>query len=167
MNASDYAAKVARKFVSAGWTRTATSDAMDCSLFTANGLLGFGRRTRVEFNVNRVAQAEILPELRQIELHIVSQLVVMGFTEETIAEITGISIGYITGEQRRTEPDYQAIASLFALGNGRIQGISHQPSCIYTNCLARGEYLDLASGRFCPVHADNALRILKKQRVAA
>lgn len=167
MNVDDYAAKVAHKLVKAGWSRTAASHAMDCSLYTINGLLGLSRRTRVGYDMSRVMQAEMLPELRQIELHIVSQLVVMGFTVENVAEITGISIDCLTGEQRRSEPDYQAIATLFALGDGRIQGISHQPSCIYTNCLARGEYLDLASGRFCPVHADNALRILKKQRVAA
>lgn len=167
VNMDDYAAKVARKLVSAGWTRLCVSHAFECTLSTVNGLLGITPRRKVKLNPVAVRRAEFLPELRNAEMHFISQLVGLGFSHKEIAERTGISFHIIVGRIRRSKPDYQAIASLIALADGRAESISPHPNCVYGDCLASGYWLPVAESTFCPVHAELAARVLNLRKVPA
>ena len=124
-------------------------------------------RWPIRVPLKTVLSFEYLPELRNAELHYISQLLTFGYTYSEIAEATNTPIFITTGRDCRETPDYQAIATLLKLLDGRAELISSNPNCVVEHCRAHGEWVNIAQGTFCPVHAERAMRVLGATREGA
>ncbi len=161
-----YVKHVATKLSAAGWSKKQLTRMLKCGETTVETLLHnrFPSRRRWRATLNDLLRIEFLPELREVELHYISQLLSLGFTFEDIELATDTPHLITVGRDRRETPDYRALTNLIILAGGKAEPISETPNCVVENCRARGAWLNIAQGTFCPTHATRARTILSRTR---
>lgn len=168
---SDDARRVIRKLRTAGWSLEAIMRMFYISENRLHRILnGEDIRWKPKVNLETILAYEYLPELRTAELHYISQLRTFGYTLENIATATNTPMCIASGRDGREWPNYHALTTLIALADGKAEPISPTPNCVVEHCQASGEWVHIAEGTFCPVHAERARRVLgitRQETIAA
>lgn len=155
------AQRVVRKLYAAGWHKRQLQRMFHTNGYRVDQILNEQTIHWVaDVSLETVLSYTFLPELRDVELHMVSQVSALGYTHGQLAKLTGSKSAVLCGIDRREAPDYRALGILFRLAAGRAEPMHPNPNCAVENCRARGEWLSIAQSTFCTVHAARAARIL-------